>query len=236
MLNSNKPVTLTVGPVYLTKQTGGFKFMKKFYSLAITITVVMGLFSVIPLTQIFAEFDYDTKKTGTLSLLNDSIGNGNQLSDLDLRTVEEEEKVKSQMSLIEKKNKFLTFSNELPISSEDIKLLARLVHAEAKGEPYIGKVAVATVVLNRVEHHQFPDTVKEVIYEKNAFEPVLNGSINEPADQESLKAVHDALTDQESVQGKNEDLLYFYNPETATSDWILTRKVIKTIGNHAFAI
>lgn len=118
------------------------------------------------------------------------------------------------------------------MKKEEKKLLARLVHAEAKGEPYSGKVAVATVVLNRMEHEQFPDTVKEVIYQKNAFEPVQNGSINEPANKEAVQAVEEAIED----QGKNDELLYFYNPETATSDWIFTREVVKKIGKHAFAV
>jgi len=124
------------------------------------------------------------------------------------------------------------------ISQKDKKLLAHLVHAEAKGEPYEGKVAVARVVLNRVEHKEFPDTVKEVIYEKNAFSPVQNGSIHKPYDKESYKAVQDAVEDKEeaSDNSKEEELLYFYNPDTATSNWITTREVIRTIGNHAFAI
>ncbi|WP_409300051.1 cell wall hydrolase [Peribacillus sp. SCS-155] len=118
------------------------------------------------------------------------------------------------------------------IKSEDKNLLARLVHAEAKGEPFAGKVAVATVVLNRVQHKQFPDTIKEVIYQKNAFEPVMNGSIHEPANKESYEAVEEALQE----QGKDNELLYFYNPKTATSQWIFSRKVVKKIGNHSFAI
>jgi N-acetylmuramoyl-L-alanine amidase len=117
------------------------------------------------------------------------------------------------------------------IKEEEVKLLARLVHAEAKGEPYEGKVAVAEVVLNRVEHEQFPDTVKEVIYQKNAFEPVQNGAIQEPADSEAIEAVEDALENENNI-----DCLYFFNPDTATSDWIFTRDVVKTIGNHSFAI
>ncbi|WP_286147645.1 cell wall hydrolase [Paenibacillus sp. FSL R5-0490] len=76
-----------------------------------------------------------------------------------------------------------------------------------------GKVAVADVVLNRVEYEQFPDTVKDVIYQKNAFEPVQNGSFNEQASNEAVQAV-----------------------ETATSQWIFSREVVKKIGNHAFAI
>jgi len=120
------------------------------------------------------------------------------------------------------------------ITKKEKNLLARLVHAEAKGEPYDGKVAVAHVVLNRLDHEEFPDTVKEVIYEKNAFEPVQNGSINQSADEESHEAVEEALENKGS--NKNKNLLYFYNPDTATSDWILTRKVVKKIGNHAFSI
>ncbi|PKG24664.1 cell wall hydrolase [Niallia nealsonii] len=137
-----------------------------------------------------------------------------------------DKKVKSAKAADEKKD------NSLKISHNDKKLLAHLVHAEAKGEPFAGKVAVAKVVLNRVEHEEFPDTVKGVIYEKNAFSPVQNGSINEAYDKEAYKAVQVALANQQ----KDDELLYFYNPETATSDWIETREVIKTIGNHAFAI
>ncbi|RSD28759.1 cell wall hydrolase [Mesobacillus subterraneus] len=117
------------------------------------------------------------------------------------------------------------------IKEEEVKLLARLVHAEAKGEPYEGKVAVAEVVLNRVENEQFPDTVKEVIYQKNAFQPVQNGAINKPASEEAVQAVEEALETE-----TNHEFLYFYNPDTATSDWIFTRDVIKKIGNHSFAI
>ncbi|WNF24708.1 cell wall hydrolase [Mesobacillus jeotgali] len=117
------------------------------------------------------------------------------------------------------------------IKEEEVKLLARLVHAEAKGEPYEGKVAVAEVVLNRVEHEQFPDSVKEVIYQRNAFQPVQNGAINKPASEEAIEAVEDALENENNI-----DCLYFYNPDTATSQWIFTRDVVKTIGKHAFAI
>lgn len=121
---------------------------------------------------------------------------------------------------------------KIEISKDEKQLLARLVHAEAEGEPFAGKVAVAEVVLNRVEHEQFPDTVKDVIYEKNAFEPVQNQSIQEPADQEAVKAVDEAL----EKDNKADEALYFYNPETAESDWIRDRKIIEKIGNHAFAI
>ncbi|QOR65064.1 cell wall hydrolase [Cytobacillus suaedae] len=129
-------------------------------------------------------------------------------------------------------NKEETKKNDVLISYEEKELLARLVSAEAKGEPYAGKVAVAEVVLNRVEDEQFPDSVKKVIYEKNAFQPVQNNSIQDPADHESLRAVEDALIEQENET----EALFFYNPETASDNWIRERKVIKRIGNHVFAI
>jgi N-acetylmuramoyl-L-alanine amidase len=125
-----------------------------------------------------------------------------------------------------------TKKRDVLVTAEEKELLARLVSAEAKGEPYSGKVAVAEVVLNRVEDEQFPDTVREVIYEKNAFQPVHNYSIKQPADQESVEAVEDALIEQKDEN----EALYFYNPETATDNWIQTRKVIKKIGKHVFAI
>ncbi|WP_243298630.1 cell wall hydrolase [Bacillus litorisediminis] len=202
--------------------------MKKILFLFNIITLVIASYTVIS-PQIKAESENRANTEDSLSLLYQSNGYGTKLMD-------QEEKSVSPAALIEKKDTFLKMYNGLTISPEEIKLLARLVHAEAKGEPYVGKVAVATVVLNRVEHHQFPDTVKEVIYEKNAFEPILNGSINEPADKEAYKAVHEALVDQAQDEGNSEELLYFYNPETATSDWIFTRETVKTIGNHAFAI
>lgn len=73
------------------------------------------------------------------------------------------------------------------ISSTDKDLLARIIHAEAKGEPYAGKVAVATVILNRVDDDAFPNSIREVIYQKGQFEPVSNGEINKPADAEAKK-------------------------------------------------
>ncbi|MTH53161.1 LysM peptidoglycan-binding domain-containing protein [Bacillus mangrovi] len=117
----------------------------------------------------------------------------------------------------------------ISVSKEEKELLAKLVHAEAKGEPHEGKVAVASVVLNRVESSQFPDTVKDVIYEKNAFSPVANGSIHKPANEESKQAAEEAL------RTKTVDYLYFFNPETAESEWIKKLKVEEKIGNHAFA-
>jgi N-acetylmuramoyl-L-alanine amidase len=119
------------------------------------------------------------------------------------------------------------------ISEADKDLMARLVRAEA--EPYAGKVAVATVVLNRVASSEFPNTVRSVIYEVSnghyAFTPVANGQINKPADAASRKAVNEAL----AFRGQGSGSLFFYNPKTAVSKWIFSRPVTVTIGNHRFA-
>jgi len=121
------------------------------------------------------------------------------------------------------------------ISASEKDLIARLVHAEAKGEPYAGKVAVATVILNRVKSPSFPSTVKGVIYHIEAghyaFTPVQNGAINQSADAESVRAVNEAL----AFNGQGSGSLYFYNPKTSTSKWILSRPVTVKIGNHVFA-
>ncbi|SEM21626.1 N-acetylmuramoyl-L-alanine amidase [Mesobacillus persicus] len=122
-------------------------------------------------------------------------------------------------------------SENLSISDSDIDLLARIVRAEAQTEPFEGKVAVADVVLNRVESEQFPDTIKEVIYAPGQFQPVQNGEINKPADEESIEAVYVALTDQGEI---DHDSLFFYNPDIATSRWLDSRQTTVVIGDHVF--
>ncbi|MFO7153672.1 MAG: spore cortex-lytic enzyme [Caldicoprobacter oshimai] len=116
-------------------------------------------------------------------------------------------------------------------SSGDLYLLARLVHAEARGEPYIGKVAVAALVLNRVKHPSFPNTIAGVIYQPGAFTAVADGQINLAPDEESLRAARDALNGWDPTYGA----LYYYNPAKATSGWIWSRPVHIVIGNHRFA-
>jgi N-acetylmuramoyl-L-alanine amidase len=117
------------------------------------------------------------------------------------------------------------------LSDSEIDLLARLVRAEAQTEPIEGKIAVACVVLNRVENPQFPNSIKEVIYAPGQFQPVKNGQINKPADQESIQAVKAALTDKrEFAPGA----LFFYNPTIATSRWLDKRATTLVIGQHVF--
>jgi N-acetylmuramoyl-L-alanine amidase len=117
-------------------------------------------------------------------------------------------------------------------TKHELDLLARLVRAEAQTEPFEGKIAVACVVLNRVENSQFPDTIKEVIFEPGQFQPVSNGEIHEPADEESIAAVKEALTDKRNLVP--ESSLFFYNPDIATSRWLDSRATTVVIGQHVF--
>ena len=117
-------------------------------------------------------------------------------------------------------------------SKADVYLLAKLIYAEARGEPYIGQVAVGAVVLNRVKSPNFPDTIREVIYQPFAFTAVDDGQINLEPDQTAYKAAEDALSGWDPSYGS----LFYYNPETATSAWIFTRETITEIGKHIFAV
>lgn len=117
-------------------------------------------------------------------------------------------------------------------SSSDVTLLARLVYAEARGEPYKGQVAVAAVVLNRVRSSEFPNTIAGVIYQKNAFSCVSDGQINLTPNAESKRAAQDALGGWDPSGGS----LYYYNPNTASDSWIFSRTTVTVIGNHCFAV
>lgn len=121
-------------------------------------------------------------------------------------------------------------SSSATIVSSDHRLLAKLVYAEARGEPYKGQVAVAAVVLNRVESSSFPNTISGVIYQRYAFTCVNNGSINNTPDNTAIRAALDALNGWDPTGG----CLYYYNPKTATDDWIRSRTVQTVIGNHSF--
>ena len=117
--------------------------------------------------------------------------------------------------------------------NNESELLSRIVHAEAKGEPYIGQVAVAAVILNRIDNPDFPNTLAGVIYQPGAFEPVMNGTINQdvPQNASARKAAQEALNGYDPTGG----CLYFFNPSTATSKWIWSKTIVKTIGKHHFA-
>ena len=118
------------------------------------------------------------------------------------------------------------------VTSSDLYLLAKCVHAEARGEPYVGQVAVAAVILNRVKDAAFPNTISGVIYQPWAFTAVNDGQINLEPNSTAYQAAQDALNGWDPTYG----CLYYYNPTTATSKWIFTRQTVVTIGKHVFAI
>lgn len=117
-------------------------------------------------------------------------------------------------------------------ATPDLQLMARAVNGEARGEPYTGQVAVASVILNRVKHSSFPNTVAGVIYQPGAFTAVSDGQINEPisADSTVYKACRDAMNGWDPSGGA----IYYFNPDTATSSWIWSRPLIVQIGKHRF--
>jgi len=117
-------------------------------------------------------------------------------------------------------------------SWREIDLLARVVNGEARGEPYIGQVAVAAVILNRLKNANFPKTLAGVIYQPGAFTACSDGQINAPMTDSALKAARAAIDGWDPTYGA----LYYWNPATATSKWVWSRKITLRIGNHVFAI
>lgn len=116
--------------------------------------------------------------------------------------------------------------------SDDVHLLARTIHSESRGEPYEGQVAVGAVILNRVRSPEFPNTLAGVVYQPCAFEPVKNGAINQEPGESAYRAARDALNGWDPTGGA----LYFWNPATATSPWIWTRRITLRIGRHVFGV
>lgn len=122
---------------------------------------------------------------------------------------------------------------ELVRREDEVNLLTRLIAAEASGEPYEGQVAVAAVMLNRVRHASFPNTISGVIYQPHAFESVSNGLIWRVTNLTTArKAAMDALNGWDPTYG----CLYFWNPYKPVSSWIWTRRITRQIGNHVFGI
>ena len=115
-------------------------------------------------------------------------------------------------------------------NSADYDLLARIISAEARGEPYIGQVAVGAVVLNRIEHPSFPDTLSGVVYQKGAFSCLGDGQFYEPVADSAYKAASDALNGIDPSGGA----IYYYNPVKSTNKWIFSREIITVIGSHRF--
>ena len=112
----------------------------------------------------------------------------------------------------------------------DVYLLARLISAEARGEPYQGQVAVGAVVLNRMDHPSFPNTLSGVIYQRGAFTCLSDGQFDQPIADSAYQAARDALNGADPTGGA----IYYFNPATATSKWIWSRPVLLIIGKHRF--
>ncbi len=111
-----------------------------------------------------------------------------------------------------------------------VDLLARVISAEARGEPYSGQVAVGAVILNRVEHPSFPNTIAGVVYQPGAFTCMVDGQFDQPGADSAYKAARDALNGADPSGGA----IYYFNPATATSSWIWSRPLITVIGKHRF--
>ena len=123
-------------------------------------------------------------------------------------------------------------SASAPSVSNDanVELLARLISAEARGEPYIGQVAVGAVVMNRTRHPSFPRTISGVIYQRGAFSCIDDGQFNKPIADSAYRAAREALAGSDPTGGA----IYYYNPAKTTNKWIWSRPVIVTIGSHRF--
>lgn len=116
------------------------------------------------------------------------------------------------------------------MSQNDYNLLARVISAEARGEPYNGQVAVGAVILNRVEHPSFPNTISGVVYQPDAFTCMKDGQFNQPVQESCYNAARDAINGMDPSNG----CIYYYNPQTAKSAWIWSRPILLKIGKHNF--
>ena len=120
---------------------------------------------------------------------------------------------------------------QIPAATEaNIYLLARIISAEARGEPYTGQVAVGAVVLNRIEHPSFPDTLAGVIYQNGAFTAIVDGQFDQPISDSAYRAARDALNGWDPTGG----CIYYYNPAKTSNKFIRSRPVVVTIGAHRF--
>lgn len=167
----------------------------------------------------------------SISTTAGSINLSNNFDDNGLRIFTPYHKVKQVFNTIEQETASSSES-KMQLTQEEIDLMAQIVYAESKGEPFIGKVGVASVILNRLHHPDFPKSVEGVIYQKNAFSCVNDGIEDDIPDTESYNAVVEALNGNDPT----DDSLYFYNPKYSTSEWIKNcpKKDTIKIGNHIF--
>jgi len=205
-----------------TNYKGSRYFMKK----TITALAFAGAFLIMGASPSFA---YTVKSGDTMN----TIAKSNGLSLTELTKLNPSVKDANKIYVGQNINTSPTSkaTTKTAISDSEKDLLARLVRAEAEAEPYSGKVAVASVVLNRVASPDFPNTVTAVINQSGQFTPVSNGEIKKAADAASKKAVAEALTYSYPTAANS---LFFYNPKTSTSRWLDSRTTTVVIANHTF--
>lgn len=117
------------------------------------------------------------------------------------------------------------------LTDKEVKWIAQMIHAEARGEPYIGQVAVGAVIINRLKSRKFPNTVYEVLFQENAFQPIRNGTFFTTASEQAYRAALEALNGNDPTNGA----LYFFNPKISSNKFMHTRTTSITIGQHRFA-
>lgn len=115
--------------------------------------------------------------------------------------------------------------------NSDVQLLARCIHSEGRGEPYIGQVAIGACVMNRIKHPSFPNTISGIIYQPGAFSAVDDGQINLQPDETAVKAAREAINGSDPTGGA----IYYFNPAKTSNKFIWSRPQIKKIGKHIFA-
>ncbi|NLI93404.1 MAG: spore cortex-lytic protein [Peptococcaceae bacterium] len=169
----------------------------------------------VPLDQVLGS---DTKKSKSA-----------QKNDVNPSTNDNKNKVQSKNTVKTISNSRSTGNN---ILREDLEILARIIYAEARGESFEGKVAVGAVVLNRVQHPDFPKSIREVVYQPGQFTAVVDKQIELIPDESAYQAAEAALEGQDPSKGA----IYYYNPKIATDQWIKKRNIVCSIGNHRFCV
>lgn len=149
-----------------------------------------------------------------------------------LRTFTPYHKLQSVFASFDEVQRLESSASERQITNEDINLIASVVQAESRGEPFEGKVGVASVILNRLNDPQFPKSIKSIVFQKNAFSCVRDGSLDAVPDVEAFKAVDEALSGNDPTG----NAIFFYNPATASCSWIknVQKENSIKIGNHVF--
>jgi N-acetylmuramoyl-L-alanine amidase len=194
------------------------------------VTLMVFVLMMVMVSPLFAAVTHKVKKGDTLFRLSRNYG-------VSIASIKSANGLKSDLIIIGQVLRIPTSTNNVSrsgksFSQEDINWLARVVHGEARGESYTGQVAVAAVVLNRLDSRQFPNTVKGVIFQSGAFTAVADGQINLTPNTTAYRAVREAIAGADPSGGA----LYYWNPAKATSKWIWSRTIINRIGNHVFGI